>query len=157
MVNEQLMRGAAPPSRSQSDRCHRRRCCCDLTGHGAGRGAPDATVVLARTPQGELQVARFASTVWGVQLHPEVDVEILEQWADEDRDRYDEQVLSDVLRRIDAHYDDLVAGWRPLAQASAPTSMSCAAALRCAPCESSAERGRVRAHAPWVQSVQWVQ
>jgi len=81
--------------------------------------APDATVVLARTPQGELQVARFAPTVWGVQLHPEVDVEILEQWADEDRDRYDEQVLNDVLRRIEAHYDDLVAGWRPLAQAFA--------------------------------------
>ena len=81
--------------------------------------APDETVVLARTPQGELQVARFAPTVWGVQLHPEVDVHILEQWADEDRDRYDEGVLDDVLRRIDAHYDDLVAGWRPLAQAFA--------------------------------------
>ena len=58
--------------------------------------APDETVVLARTPQGELQVARFAPTVWGVQLHPEVDVHILEQWADEDRDRYDEGVLNDV-------------------------------------------------------------
>jgi GMP synthase (glutamine-hydrolysing) len=64
-------------------------------------------------------VARFAATVWGVQLHPEVDVHILEQWADEDRRRYDEGVLEDVLRRIDAHYDDLVAGWRPLAQAFA--------------------------------------
>jgi GMP synthase (glutamine-hydrolysing) len=81
--------------------------------------APNATVVLARTPQGELQVARFAPTVWGVQLHPEVDVHILEQWADEDRHRYDEGVLDDVLRMIDAHSDDLVAGWRPLAQAFA--------------------------------------
>ncbi len=78
--------------------------------------APDETVVLARTPQGELQVARFAPTVWGVQLHPEVDGHILQQWADEDRGRYDEGVLEEVLRRIDAHYDDLVAGWRPLAQ-----------------------------------------
>ena len=43
----------------------------------------------------------------------------VEQWADEDRDRYDEGVLNDVLRRIDDHYDDLVAGWRPLAQAFA--------------------------------------
>jgi len=81
--------------------------------------APDATVVLARTPQGELQVARFAPTVWGVQLHPEVDVSILEQWAEEDRHRYDEGVLEDVLHNIDAHHDDLVAGWRPLAQAFA--------------------------------------
>ena len=81
--------------------------------------APDETVVLARTPQGELQVARFAPTVWGVQLHPEVDVHILEQSAEEDRHRYDDGVLEDVLRRIDARYDDLVAGWRPLAQAFA--------------------------------------
>jgi GMP synthase (glutamine-hydrolysing) len=81
--------------------------------------APDATVVLARTPQGELQVARFAPTVWGVQLHPEVDEHILAAWAEDDRDRYDEGVLDDVLRRIAAHRDDLVAGWRPLAQALA--------------------------------------
>jgi len=81
--------------------------------------APDATVVLARTPQGELQVARFAPTVWGVQLHPEVDLRILAMWADEDRDRYDEGVLDDVLRDIDAHRDGLVAGWRPLALALA--------------------------------------
>jgi GMP synthase (glutamine-hydrolysing) len=81
--------------------------------------APDATVVLARTPQGELQVARFAPTVWGVQLHPEVDEHILAEWAEEDRNRYDEGVLDDVLRQIAAHRDDLIAGWRPLAQALA--------------------------------------
>ena len=90
--------------------------------------APDATVVLARTPQGELQVARFAPTVWGVQLHPEVDVPILAQWAEEDRDRCDEGVLDDVLRRIDAHQDDLVAGWRPLAQTFAALPLDPSAA-----------------------------
>jgi len=81
--------------------------------------APEATVVLARTPQGELQVARFAPTVWGVQLHPEVDEHILAAWAEDDRDRYDEGVLDEVLRMIAAHRDDLVIGWRPLAQALA--------------------------------------
>ena len=81
--------------------------------------APEATVVLARTPQGELQVARFAPTVWGVQLHPEVDEHILAAWAEDDRDRYDEDMLSDVLRRIAEHRDDLITGWRPLAQALA--------------------------------------
>jgi len=81
--------------------------------------APDGTVALARTPQGELQVARFAPTVWGVQLHPEVDERILATWAADDRDRYDEGVLDDVLRRVAAARDDLVAGWRPLAQAFA--------------------------------------
>ncbi len=80
---------------------------------------PDGTVVLARTPAGELQVARFAPTVWGVQLHPEVDERILATWAEDDRDRYDEGVLEEVLRRIAAARDDLAAGWRPLAQAFA--------------------------------------
>lgn len=80
---------------------------------------PDGTVVLARTPEGELQAARFAPTVWGVQLHPEVDDRILETWAEDDRDRYDVGVLADVLRRVACARDDLRAGWRPLAQAFA--------------------------------------
>jgi GMP synthase (glutamine-hydrolysing) len=84
--------------------------------------APDATVVLARTPQGELQVARFAPTVWGVQLHPEVDDHILAKWAEDDRDRYDEGVLDEVLHLVAAHREDLTAGWRPLAQALATLS-----------------------------------
>jgi len=81
--------------------------------------APDGTAALALTPEGELQVARFAPTVWGVQLHPEVDERILATWAEDDRDRYDEGVLDEVLRRIAAARDDLEAGWRPLAQAFA--------------------------------------
>ena len=81
--------------------------------------APDGTVALARTLEGELQVARFTPTVWGVQLHPEVDERILATWAEDDRDRYDEGVLEDVLRRIADVRDELAAGWRPLAQAFA--------------------------------------
>jgi GMP synthase (glutamine-hydrolysing) len=46
---------------------------------------PDA-VELARTPAGELQAARLAPTVWGVQWHPEVGAEIIGAWADHDRD-----------------------------------------------------------------------
>jgi GMP synthase (glutamine-hydrolysing) len=77
--------------------------------------SPEGTVVLALAPGGELQVARFAPTVWGVQLHPEVDEAILAAWAEDDRDRYDEGVLEGVLRRIAASRAELVAGWRPLA------------------------------------------
>ncbi len=81
--------------------------------------APAGTVALARTPSGELQVARFAPTVWGVQLHPEVDEQVLERWAEDDRDRYDEGVLESVLARVAEHRADLAAGWRPLADAFA--------------------------------------
>ena len=81
--------------------------------------APEGTVVLARAPRGELQVARFAPTVWGVQLHPEVDARILATWAVDDCERYDEGVLDEVLARVAAAGDQLAAGWRPLAQAFA--------------------------------------
>jgi GMP synthase (glutamine-hydrolysing) len=77
--------------------------------------APEGTVVLARTPAGELQAARFAPTVWGVQLHPEVDEEVLRVWAEEDRDRQSEGVVDDVLARVAQHRAELASGWRPLA------------------------------------------
>jgi GMP synthase (glutamine-hydrolysing) len=81
--------------------------------------SPDGTVVLARAPGGELQAARFAPRVWGVQLHPEVDEQILATWAEDDRDRYDEGVLDGVLSDVAAAREELAAGWRPLARAFA--------------------------------------
>ena len=38
--------------------------------------APTGAVALATAPGGELQAARFAPSVWGVQWHPEVDDEV---------------------------------------------------------------------------------
>ncbi len=76
--------------------------------------APEGTVVLARTPAGEIQAARYAPRVWGLQLHPEVDEPILRSWAEEDPERYAEGVVEDVLARISAARSDLDAGWRPL-------------------------------------------
>jgi GMP synthase (glutamine-hydrolysing) len=76
---------------------------------------PTGTVALARAASGELQAARFAPTVWGVQLHPEVDEEILRSWAEEDPDRHAEGVVDRVLAEIAAHRAQLEAGWRPLA------------------------------------------
>jgi shikimate dehydrogenase len=94
-----------------------------------GGGATAASAILGLADLGCRQVTllvrdlhRAGATVETAARHPghpEVDVRTLEQWADEDRYRYDEEVLNDVLRRIDAHYDDLVTGWRPLAQAFA--------------------------------------
>ena len=47
---------------------------------------PDGAVDLAHTDRGELQAARFAPAVWGVQWHPEAGAEIIGSWADHDRD-----------------------------------------------------------------------
>jgi GMP synthase (glutamine-hydrolysing) len=79
---------------------------------------PPGAVALARTPQGELQAARFAPTVWGVQHHPEVDVDILRLWAKNDRERHLSQGLDPdaVLEEIDAARDELDAAWEPLAE-----------------------------------------
>jgi GMP synthase (glutamine-hydrolysing) len=48
---------------------------------------PDDAVLLARTAAGEVQAARFAPTVWGVQWHPEAGEQVVSAWADHDRDR----------------------------------------------------------------------
>jgi GMP synthase (glutamine-hydrolysing) len=78
---------------------------------------PDA-VPLALTPRDEVQAARFAPTVWGVQWHPEVDVAVLRAWADEDAERHlaggidQERVLAEIGRAE----RELEATWRPLAE-----------------------------------------
>jgi GMP synthase (glutamine-hydrolysing) len=79
---------------------------------------PPGAVALARTSEGELQAARFAPTVWGIQNHPEVDVDILRPWAENDRDRHLSRGLDPdaVLEEIDAARGELDAAWRPLAE-----------------------------------------
>lgn len=79
--------------------------------------APDGTVVLAESVAGELQVARFAPGVWGVQLHPEADGAIVQAWAESDRADHLERGLDQeaVLAEVDAARAELDAAWRPLA------------------------------------------
>lgn len=78
---------------------------------------PQGAVVLAVHPTGELQAARFAPTVWGVQMHPEVNAEILAPWAAQDRELHLTNGLDPdaVLAEIDAAGAELAAAWRPLA------------------------------------------
>lgn len=78
---------------------------------------PDGTVVLAESDAGELQVARFAPRVWGVQLHPEADARIVRAWAESDRAEHLERGLDQdaVLAEVDAAREELDAAWRPLA------------------------------------------
>jgi GMP synthase (glutamine-hydrolysing) len=80
---------------------------------------PEGSVTLAETAEGELQVARFAPTVWGVQLHPEADAPVVQSWAAGDRDDHLELGIDQaaVLAEIDAARVELDEAWRPLATA----------------------------------------
>ncbi len=85
--------------------------------HDLVTALPDQAVALARTPQGELQVARFADRVWGVQLHPEADEHIVGAWADGDREEHldrglDQRALLDEIEHARGELDE---AWRPLA------------------------------------------
>lgn len=79
--------------------------------------APAGAVVLARTPRGEIQSARFADTVWGVQWHPEAGEEICRGWAEHDRDEAAERGVD--LEAYVAHVaeatEELRATWQGLA------------------------------------------
>ena len=79
---------------------------------------PDGAVLLAGTPHGETQAARFAPSVWGVQWHPEVDRGVLEVWAHDDEERHVAAGIDQerVLREIDAASSELERAWRPLAE-----------------------------------------
>jgi GMP synthase (glutamine-hydrolysing) len=79
---------------------------------------PQGAVDLAHTERGELQAARYAPAVWGVQWHPEAGEEIIRPWADHDRDDAVERGVD-----VDAYVADVVAArdglratWRLLAE-----------------------------------------
>jgi GMP synthase (glutamine-hydrolysing) len=78
---------------------------------------PQGSVVLARTPRGEIQSARFADTVWGVQWHPEAGADICRGWADDDRDEAAERGvdLEEYVAHVAEASDELRATWRGLA------------------------------------------
>lgn len=78
---------------------------------------PPGATVLAQTAEGDLQVARFAPTAWGVQLHPEADLEVVRAWAEGDRADHLERGIDQeaVLAEIDSARAELDAAWRPLA------------------------------------------
>jgi GMP synthase (glutamine-hydrolysing) len=82
---------------------------------------PEGAVDLAHTAHGELQAARFAPSVWGVQWHPEAGVEIIGPWADNDRDDAVERGV-DVdayVEEVAAARDRLRSTWRVLADSFA--------------------------------------
>ncbi len=78
---------------------------------------PHGAEVLARTPAGEIQAARFAPTVWGVQSHPEAGEEIISAWAEDDRDSAAERGvdLDGYVAQVAAATEELKTSWLPLA------------------------------------------
>ena len=83
---------------------------------------PGGTRVLARAPGGEVQAARFAASVWGVQLHPEVDEHVVADWAPGARAAHGDAVVDAALARIAEQRGSLHAQWRPLAAALVATA-----------------------------------
>lgn len=77
---------------------------------------PEGAVGLARTPDDELQVVRYAERAWGVQLHPEVDEHVLKSWAEGDQVEHQERGLDQeaLLASVAAARQELDDTWRPV-------------------------------------------
>lgn len=75
--------------------------------------APDA-VLLATAPGGEVQAARHAATIWGVQWHPEVDADVFANWCEIEPPASEEEARA-AIAEVDEASDELEAAWRPLA------------------------------------------
>lgn len=74
---------------------------------------PEGAVQLATASTGEVQAARYAETVWGVQWHPEVDARLVGLWAEGGNlaAAETEELLADLVRSR----AELEEAWRPLA------------------------------------------
>ena len=80
---------------------------------------PVGATVLAATPDGEVQAARFGAATWGVQLHPEVDQVIVGAWVtDDERTALADRGLDadGILADIEAARAELDEAWQPLAE-----------------------------------------
>jgi GMP synthase (glutamine-hydrolysing) len=80
---------------------------------------PEGAVLLASTADCAHQAYRVGERAWALQFHPEIDTRIMASWIDEDpepvtRRGFERDVIvGDFERRT----DELVAAWRPFAEA----------------------------------------
>jgi len=80
---------------------------------------PPGGVTLAVAPDGTVQAARFAQSVWGVQAHPEVDEAIVARWAADEREEIGPEVVDTALAGMRAAAPRLARAWRPVVTAFA--------------------------------------
>jgi GMP synthase (glutamine-hydrolysing) len=74
---------------------------------------PEGARLMARAGTGEVQAARLAPTVWGVQWHPEVDEPLVRRWAADGG--VEAEIAEHELAALARAYDELEQAWRPLA------------------------------------------
>jgi GMP synthase (glutamine-hydrolysing) len=74
---------------------------------------PEGARLMARAATGEVQAARHAPTVWGVQWHPEVDEPLVRRWAADGG--VDPLLAERELGVLAGAADELERAWRPLA------------------------------------------
>ena len=73
---------------------------------------PEGAVLMARSSTGEVQAARHAPTVWGVQWHPEVDEPLFRGWLVDGN--ADPDLAEATLADLASSADELEQAWRPL-------------------------------------------
>ena len=121
-------RSAGPrrrPATGSSAAWPRRGAACSGTTTSSSSRPPSA-VVLAQTPDGEVQVARFGPSAWGVQLHPEVDETIVGTWVtDSERGELADRGLDAdaLLAEIKEAREELDHAWAPLAAGFADVAL----------------------------------
>ncbi|MDR7311259.1 GMP synthase-like glutamine amidotransferase [Nocardioides luteus] len=78
---------------------------------------PEGAVKLASSIDGQVQAARFAPTVWGVQFHPEVDAAVVKGWAETSVEELEEigRTVDDVTASATFAENELIKTWQPLA------------------------------------------
>jgi len=91
---------------------------------------PSGGEVLAIGPEGDIQAARLASTVWGVQFHPEADESLVATWAAHDDGTLTALGLTpaEVVSQARTATGALVDAWHPLAVSFARMARGRAAA-----------------------------
>jgi GMP synthase-like glutamine amidotransferase len=108
---------------------------------------PEGAVKLASSIDGQVQAARLAPTVWGVQFHPEVDAAGVAVWAEESTDELEQigRSVDDVVATATFAENELIKTWQPLAYGFARLVRERAAAV--AP--GGTRGGVVPAPRPW--------